>query len=101
MNNSIFYISYYWFLVFILIIIFICIFFIPFLPEISQSNEYLNSITTYTPNERGFIWPIPGYYNITSSFGKRISPTTGASSYHTGIDIGAPEGTSLIAVCDR
>lgn len=29
-----------------------------------------------------------------------MSPTAGASSYHKGIDIGAPENTKLIAVVD-
>ena len=27
-------------------------------------------------------WPIPGYTKVTSPFGKRDSPTAGASSYH-------------------
>ena len=48
----------------------------------------------------GFAWPIPGYTTITSYFGKRTSPTAGASSYHKGVDIGAPEGTILIASID-
>ena len=41
-----------------------------------------------------------GYLTITSYFGKRASPTEGASNYHKGIDIGAPEGTVLIAATD-
>ena len=41
-----------------------------------------------------------GYSTITSYFGKRVSPTAGASNYHKGIDIGAPEGTVLIAATD-
>ena len=45
-----------------------------------------------------FIWPIPGYTTITSQFGYRNAPTTGASTYHTGIDIGAPQGTNILAV---
>ena len=50
--------------------------------------------------EHGFVWPSPGYTKINSYFGKRVSPTAGASSYHKGIDIGAPEGSKLIAVVD-
>ena len=38
-----------------------------------------------------FLWPTPGYNTITSYFGKRNAPTAGASTYHSGIDIGAPE----------
>ena len=41
-----------------------------------------------------------GYTKITSPFGKRHSPTAGASSFHKGIDIGAPKDSVLIAVCD-
>lgn len=41
-----------------------------------------------------------GYTRITSYFGKRESPTAGASSYHKGIDVAAPEGSELIAVVD-
>ena len=41
-----------------------------------------------------------GYSTITSYFGKRVSPTAGASNFHKGIDIGAPEGTVLIAAID-
>ena len=39
-----------------------------------------------------------GYTRINSYFGKRNAPTSGASTYHKGIDIGAPEGSSFIAV---
>ena len=41
-----------------------------------------------------------GYTRITSFYGKRVSPTAGASNFHKGIDIGAPEGTILIAAID-
>lgn len=37
---------------------------------------------------------------ITSGFGRRVSPTKGASSYHDGIDIGVPVGTTVKAVLD-
>ena len=45
----------------------------------------------------GLIWPCPDSNRITSQFGKRTSPTKGASSNHQGIDIGAPTGTKVIA----
>ena len=47
-----------------------------------------------------FIWPVPGFTNISSPFGFRKSPTLGASTFHSGIDIPAPELTSIYAVCD-
>lgn len=82
----------------IFITIFICIFFIPFFNSSYTANNDSNQIIDFNPN--GFIWPIPGYTRISSYFGKRVSPTSGASSSHSGIDIPAPEGTKLIAVAD-
>ena len=40
-----------------------------------------------------------GYNNITSHFGPRKSPTTGKASYHYGLDIGAPVGSNIVAIC--
>ena len=60
-------------------------------PEISGSFDISNS---------SFYWPVPGYTRISSYFGKRNSPTLGASSFHQGIDIPAPAGTNLVAIFD-
>ena len=45
----------------------------------------------------GLVWPCPDSKRITSTFGKRSRPTKGGSTYHQGIDIGAPTGTKVIA----
>ena len=45
----------------------------------------------------GFRWPLNISGKITSYFGKRNSPTAGASSYHQGIDISATTGTPIVA----
>ena len=37
------------------------------------------------------------YIMVSSPFGKRESPTTGASTYHQGIDLAAPAGTPIYA----
>ena len=47
-----------------------------------------------------YIWPLPNYTYISSYFGYRNSPTSGASTYHSGIDIPAPEGTDILSICD-
>lgn len=44
-----------------------------------------------------FLWPCPASHRVTSDYGYRTSPTAGASTYHKGIDIGAPYGSSIIA----
>ncbi len=32
-------------------------------------------------------WPLPGYYSITSPYGYRVHPITGAYKFHSGVDI--------------
>ncbi|WP_292215141.1 peptidoglycan DD-metalloendopeptidase family protein [Butyrivibrio sp.] len=43
-----------------------------------------------------YIKPISGG-RLTSGFGKRTSPTKGASSYHKGVDWATPVGTAVVA----
>lgn len=84
----------------IFFIIFISIFFIPIIQSsnLNFSNTVPGEIIDFNPN--GFVWPIPGYNSISSNFGKRNAPTGGASSFHHGVDIPAPEGTKFIAIND-
>ena len=42
-------------------------------------------------------WPVPSCTLITYRFGYRVAPTTGASTYHGGLDIGAGMGASIVA----
>ena len=44
-----------------------------------------------------FTWPTPDCGLITSYFGYRDQPTAGASTAHSGIDIGAMTGTTIVA----
>lgn len=80
-----------------LFILIICILFIPLL-NLNAVNNTSSISVLYS--DLGFIWPIPGYTDISSYFGRRNSPTAGASSYHSGIDIPAPEGTNIYAIDD-
>lgn len=72
-----------------------------FIPTISNSFNLENTIPEFSESfnmsNSSFYWPIPGYTRISSYFGKRHSPTQGASSFHQGIDIPAPAGSTLIA----
>ena len=43
------------------------------------------------------VWPVPGYYTITSPFGWRINPVTNRFEHHNGVDIAAPQGAPIIA----
>ena len=42
-----------------------------------------------------FTWPCPSSTRVTSDYGTRVSPTSGASSNHKGIDIGASAGAAI------
>ena len=87
------------FIVFIIfLLIFISIFFIPMLPDSFYSYSSVDQNYIIDISSSGYAWPSPGYTTINSYFGYRTSPTAGASSYHSGLDIGAPEGSKLIAV---
>lgn len=54
----------------------------------SISEDYIGGAMT---------WPIPGYTTITSEYGMRVHPITGAYKLHTGTDIGAPMGADFVA----
>lgn len=81
------------------IFMFISCCFIPTLDSLILNKDTKTIIEYYTISNTEFCWPIPGYTRISSNFGKRNSPTSGASSFHLGIDIPAPQGTNLVSPC--
>lgn len=44
-----------------------------------------------------FSWPVPSCTYLTSRFGLRIHPVYGTQKSHTGIDIGAASGATIVA----
>ena len=48
-------------------------------------------------SESGYMWPLPGWYRISSPFGYRIHPVSGRAQNHGGIDIPANGGTPILA----
>ena len=48
-------------------------------------------------SESGYMWPLPGYYRLSSLFGYRIHPISGKPHSHSGIDIPAPGDTPILA----
>ncbi|MDR3122802.1 MAG: M23 family metallopeptidase [Treponema sp.] len=61
-----------------------------FIPGVRLSQTDLQEI-----NGDLFMWPVRGY--ITSPYGYRPSPFTRQRQFHTGLDIGAPQGASVRA----
>lgn len=70
----------------------------------SQTEEETGAVTEQPQPEvskgqatGSMTWPCPSSHRITSDYGHRESPTTGASSDHKGIDIGAAYGSDIVA----
>ncbi|MBQ2855162.1 MAG: peptidoglycan DD-metalloendopeptidase family protein [Oscillospiraceae bacterium] len=60
----------------------------------TNNSKPSNSGTVNT----GSGWQVPcSYTKLTSPFGNREQPTAGASTYHQGVDLAAPEGTPVYA----
>jgi murein DD-endopeptidase MepM/ murein hydrolase activator NlpD len=65
--------------------------------QLRQLQEYLDdqqSLLAATPS----IWPTHG--SITSEFGSRLDPYTGARETHLALDIGSPNGQAVLAPAD-
>ena len=60
-----------------------------------EEERRQNNITI--DSESKYLWPLPGYYRLSSMFGYRIHPITGKAHSHTGIDVPAPAGTPILA----
>ena len=45
----------------------------------------------------GWLYPLPYRVAVTSAYGYRVRPVTGAWSFHSGVDLGAAEGTPIYA----
>lgn len=64
--------------------------------EVAQAYEAMT--TGIEKNVRFESVPLPGSFEVSSSFGVRTHPVTGATDFHNGIDYAAPEGTPVLAV---
>ena len=64
----------------------------------STPSNGSSSGTTSKPSGGGGGWVVPcSYTSITSPFGYRVAPTTGASTYHQGVDLDTGTGWSVVA----
>lgn len=88
------------YIIFIVFLIFSLCFFIPVFSKIGYiytyypTSNFENYLTIFSSN---LAWPTPGYTTITSKFGYRDAPTSGAGTYHGGIDIAAPSGSNIVS----
>ena len=63
----------------------------------SSSSSGSSGSSNTSTSASGFTWPVPSSSYISCGFGYRDAPTAGASTYHQGIDIGAPTGATIVA----
>lgn len=79
------------------IALFISIIITPYL-KLGNYKIICNGKAEIAYSKNDFVWPTPGAIGISSYFGKRKTPTKGASTFHKGIDILASQGTTVYAV---
>lgn len=61
----------------------------------ASGGGYSNGSTVVGTGQ--FSWPVPSCTYLTSRFGLRVHPITGATKSHTGIDVGAESGATIVA----
>ena len=75
------------------------------LNELEQESRQLEAIIRQyesgnTSSQAGtgtFTWPTPGCTRTTDEYGMRLHPTLGERRLHTGMDIAAPMGATIVA----
>ncbi len=70
------------------------------LEEIKKENQKSTYSGKFPYSGGVFAWPVPDSQRITSQFGYRKDPFTGRTTGHNGMDVGAPQGTDIVAAAD-
>lgn len=70
--------------------------------QIAESNKLNSIIKNLSKSGKKYAggtmtWPVPSSYNVTSSYGTRKHPILRKYKMHTGIDIAASSGNSIVA----
>lgn len=65
--------------------------------QAQQNKGQASSSTTSQYTGGVMMWPTPSSHRITSPYGYRIHPILKVKKFHSGIDIGAGSGSSIVA----
>ena len=65
--------------------------------ELRKQQLQQSGSTTVVTGSGAFTWPTPGYTTISSPYGYRPHPIFGDQRFHSGVDIAAPSGATIVA----
>jgi murein DD-endopeptidase MepM/ murein hydrolase activator NlpD len=68
--------------------------------EIQQGEIEASTSSDSTYSGSTMLWPVPSSHRITSEYGNRYHPILHVYKFHSGIDIGASQGSQILAAND-
>lgn len=68
--------------------------------QMTVSDNSTNAADQPSYGGGAFVWPAPSYTRISDDYGYRTHPILGIQQFHSGVDMAAPSGSSILAAAD-